>query len=55
MKEKSMSQRNNYVSLRASTTERLLMESLMVQMNVTKKSELIRSLITDRAQEMGLA
>ncbi len=31
------------------------MESLMVQMNVSKKSELIRSLITDRATELGLA
>ena len=50
-----MSQRNNYISMRASTTERMLMESLMVQMNVDKKSELIRSLIQDRAASLGLA
>ena len=50
-----MSQRSNYISLRASTTERMLMESLMVQMNVDKKSELIRSLIQDRATALGLA
>ena len=55
MKENSMSQRNNYISMRASTTERMLMESLMVQMNVEKKSELIRSLIQDRAASLGLA
>ncbi len=50
-----MSQRNNYISMRASTTERMLMESLMVQMKVDKKSELIRSLIQDRAASLGLA
>ncbi len=50
-----MSQRNNYISMRASTTERMLMESLMVQMKVDKKSELIRSLIQDRATALGLA
>jgi hypothetical protein len=55
MKENNMSQRNNYISMRASTTERMLMESLMVQMNVDKKSELIRSLIQDRAASLGLA
>ena len=55
MKENSMSQRNNYIIMRASTTERMLMESLMVQMNVDKKSELIRGLIQDRAASLGLA
>ena len=55
MKENSMSKRSNYVSMRASTTERMLMESLMVQMNVDKKSELIRSLIKERATALGLA
>ena len=55
MKENSLSQRNNYISMRASTTERLLMESLMVQLKVDKKSELIRSLIQDRATALGIS
>ena len=55
MKENNLSQRNNYVSLRASTAERQLMESLMVQMQVEKKSELIRSLIQDRATALGIS
>ena len=54
MKENSMSQRSNYISLRASSTERMLLESLMVQMNMNKKSELIRSLIKDRAIALGI-
>ena len=55
MQDKSLGLKNNFISLRASTSERLLVESLMVQMNVDKKSELIRSLIKDRATALGLA
>lgn len=55
MQDKSLRLKNNFISLRASTSETLLMESLMVQMNVDKKSELIRSLINDRATALGLA
>tara|TARA_B100001093_G_C26452154_1_gene852759 strand:+ start:458 stop:625 length:168 start_codon:yes stop_codon:yes gene_type:complete len=55
MKENTTASRNNYISLRASTDERLLMETLMVQMNVNKKSELIRSLIQERAVAMGIS
>ena len=55
MQDKSLGLKNNFISLRASTSERLLVESLMVQMNVDKKSELIRSLINDRATALGLA
>ena len=55
MQDKSLGLKNNFISLRASISERLLVESLMVQLNVDKKSELIRSLINDRATELGLA
>jgi hypothetical protein len=50
----SLSRRDNVISLRASTEERMRAEQLMQQLNLSSHGALVRQLIQEKAQALGV-
>ena len=47
--------RSEFITARASTAERMTAEKLQLTLGLTNQSQLVRSLIQEKAQELGVA
>ncbi len=50
-----IAERNNFISARASTEERMKAEKIMSKLNLSSHGALVRQLIAEKATELGVA
>jgi hypothetical protein len=50
-----LAERNSFISARASTEERLKAEKIMSKLNLSSHGALVRQLIAEKADQLGVA